>query len=210
MQLTTARLAWMANPRPIPPQAPDPSAPDAEALVRELEVLREEVALLKARLAEAEELADADVLAPVLNRRAFLRELKRAIAFVGRYGGSAALLYFDLDGFKTVNDRFGHAAGDAALTAVAERLLGHVREADIVGRLGGDEFGVILTKTDGAAATQKAQALLAAIASEPVCAEGAQIRLTASCGIREIGGLSSAEQVLAEADAAMFLQKAGR
>ncbi len=180
------------------------------ALGRELEALREEVALLKARLAEAEELADVDVLAPVLNRRAFMRELKRTIAFVARYGGSASLLYFDLDGFKTVNDRFGHAAGDAALTAAAARLTAHVRESDAVGRLGGDEFGVILTQTDPAAAAAKAYALAAAIAATPVEVPGGQVRLRASVGLREIGGLSSAEQVLAEADADMFLQKPPR
>ena len=182
---------------------PDPAL---AALGRELEVLREEVALLKARLAEAEELADADVLAPVLNRRAFMRELKRTIASVGRYGGQACLLYFDLDGFKEVNDLHGHAAGDAALTAVAERLTAHVRESDVVGRLGGDEFAVILSHTDGAAAAHKAHGLTAAIRA-PVGFNGVEILLRASCGLREIGGLSSAEQLLADADAAMFLNK---
>ncbi len=106
-----------------------------------------------------------------------------------------------------MNDRFGHAAGDAALTAVAQRLLANVRQSDVVGRLGGDEFGVILSHTDPAAGEGKAQALLRAIADEPVRVPGGEVRLKASCGLREIGGLSSAEQVLSEADAAMYLHK---
>jgi len=174
---------------------------------REIAALRQEVADLRARLSRAEELADADVLTPVLNRRAFVRELKRTIAGLERYGGSGALLFFDLDGFKAVNDRYGHPAGDAVLTAVAERLTGQVRRSDVVGRLGGDEFGVILTRTTGAAAAAKALGLVGAIAAEPVPFNGADIFVRASCGVREILGASSAEQVLAEADADMFLRK---
>src|SRR4051794_32728089 len=103
----------------------------------EIEALRQEVAELRRRLAAAGKLADVDALAPVLNRRAFLRELERALDYLSRYGGQACLLYFDLDGFKGVNDRFGHAAGDEALKAVASRLLARVRRSDLVGRLGG-------------------------------------------------------------------------
>ena len=73
-----------------------------------------------------------------------MRELKRVAAFVQRYGAPASVIYFDLDDLKAVNDRFGHAAGDAALKAVADRLAGHVRETDVVGRMGGDEFAVLL------------------------------------------------------------------
>jgi diguanylate cyclase (GGDEF)-like protein len=80
----------------------------------EIDDLRNEVARLKFKLGEAQGLADLDVLAPVLNRRAFLREIKRVAAFAQRYGSPASLVFFDLDGFKAVNDRFGHAAGDEA------------------------------------------------------------------------------------------------
>ena len=184
--------------------APDPAA---RALGREVESLRREVALLKARLAEAEALADADVLAPVLNRRAFIRELKRVVAFVERYGGPASLIIFDLDGFKAVNDRFGHAAGDAALTAVADRLTANVRSSDLVGRLGGDEFAVVLAMTDAEAGAAKAAALALAVGAEPVTFEGVRIELRASWGLSEIAASLSADQILARADAAMFASK---
>lgn len=80
-----------------------------QTLMGEIEDLRNEVSVLKLRLNEAQGLADMDVLTPVLNRRAFLRELKRVAAFAQRYGSPASVVFFDLDGFKSVNDRFGHA-----------------------------------------------------------------------------------------------------
>ena len=95
-------------------------------------------------IAELEARADVDPLLDILNRRGFERELKRSLAYVQRYGGEAALLFVDLDGFKAINDRHGHAAGDALLKAVARELTGHVRASDTVARLGGDEFGVLL------------------------------------------------------------------
>ncbi len=180
------------------------------ALGRQVQDLRAEVALLKARLAEAEDLADADVLAPVLNRRAFVREVERALATLERYGGRAALIYVDLDGFKAVNDRFGHAAGDEALKATAARLLSRVRKSDVVGRLGGDEFAVLLDRTGPEAARAKAETLRRAIQAEPVRVGEAEIRLKASWGASELRPGVSAKQSMAEADAAMFLNKPGR
>ena len=181
-----------------------------DLLRREAASLREEVASLKARLAAAEALADIDVLVPLLNRRAFTRELSRAAAFVARYGGDACLLYFDLDGFKAVNDRFGHSAGDAALVAAAGRLTANIRETDTAGRLGGDEFGVILAQTAGPAARAKAKALAAAINDNWIAFENGRIQLGVTWGACDIRPGASAEEVLAEADAAMFLKKPGR
>jgi diguanylate cyclase (GGDEF)-like protein len=176
-------------------------------LLGEIDELRKEVGRLKARLAEAEALADRDALTPLLNRRAFVRELGRVIAFIQRYGGPASLIYFDLDGFKAVNDRFGHAAGDMALRAVAERLAGNVRESDIVGRLGGDEFGVILVHADIATAAAKATALAQAVEDEPAQCGEWLVPLKVSYGVRKIVPGLGAEQVLAAADAAMYARK---
>jgi len=176
-------------------------------LMSEIDDLRAEVSRLKLRLNEAQFQADQDVLTPVLNRRAFLREMKRVAAFAQRYGSPASVVFFDLDGFKSVNDRFGHAAGDAALQAVARRLLANVRESDVVGRMGGDEFAVLLAQADKDTALLKAASLAAAVQDTPVEFGEWSAPLHISWGVREIAPGSDPEVALAEADAAMFVRK---
>ena len=143
-----------------------------------------EIERLKARLEQAERLADHDALTPLLNRRGFMRELNRTLASCRRYQTGAALIYLDLDGFKGVNDRLGHAAGDAALIAVAGVLESHIRETDAAARLGGDEFAVVLTHADADAGTLKARALALAIAAIPLVVGGERVTLSASWGVR--------------------------
>ncbi|MEO8114267.1 MAG: GGDEF domain-containing protein, partial [Phenylobacterium sp.] len=147
---------------------------------------------------------------PLLNRRALLRELSRVRTFARRYGSPASLVYFDLDGLKAVNDRFGHAAGDAALKAVAERLAANVRESDMVGRIGGDEFAVILVQADQAVAETKAAALAQAIESEPLVFGEWSAPLHISWGVREITSDADPEVLVAEADQAMYARKRAR
>jgi diguanylate cyclase (GGDEF)-like protein len=178
-----------------------------QTLMGEIEDLRNEVAMLKLRLNEAQNLADMDVLAPVLNRRAFLREMKRVSAFAQRYGSPASVVFFDLDNFKAVNDRFGHAAGDEALKAVAKRLMANVRESDVVGRMGGDEFAVLLAQADKETALSKAQTLAEAVRATPVEFGEWSAPLHISFGVREIEPGADPEVALAEADAAMFVRK---
>jgi diguanylate cyclase (GGDEF)-like protein len=180
--------------------------PEVLRLVQEVEALRQELSAMGARLAEAERLADHDVLTPLLNRRAFVREVQRAIALTRRHGTAASVIYFDLDDFKGVNDRFGHASGDAVLIAVAERLLAQVREADVVGRIGGDEFAVLLLHADLKAAQAKAARLAKAVSARKVESAGG-VRVSMTWGARQIGAVDSAEQALSEADAAMYLRK---
>jgi len=179
-----------------------------EGLLGELDELKAEVGRLKARLDEAEGLADRDALTPLLNRRAFVRELGRARAFAQRHGFPLSLVYLDLDGFKALNDRLGHAACDAALQAVAERLTTNVRDSDIVGRMGGDEFAVVLMPADQAVAEVRAADLARAI-EEDLGVPGAP-RLRVSYGVREIGADLDPEALIAQADAAMFDAKRGR
>jgi diguanylate cyclase (GGDEF)-like protein len=179
-------------------------------LLGEIDDLRGEVGRLKGRLAEVEDLADRDALTPLLNRRAFLRELGRIRTFAQRYGSPASLVYFDLDDLKGVNDRLGHAAGDAALKAVAERLLAHVRESDIVGRMGGDEFAVILAQADQATAEAKAAALARAIEAEPLRFGDWSAPVHISWGVREITADAEPEALVAAADAAMYAKKRER
>ena len=181
-----------------------------KTLLTEIDDLRGEVARLKVKLTEAEDLADRDPLTPVLNRRAFVRELGRIRAFTQRYDSPASLVYFDLDGFKRVNDRFGHAAGDAALQAVAQRLVGSIRDSDIVGRMGGDEFGVILVQADAATAHTKALTLAKAIEDSPIRFGDWSAPLHISFGVREITAETEPEALVADADAAMFANKRAR
>jgi diguanylate cyclase (GGDEF)-like protein len=180
---------------------------DVARLMREVQSLRQELKAMGQRLAEAERLADRDVLTPLLNRRAFVRELQRAIALTRRHDTPASVIYVDLDDFKEINDTYGHAAGDAVLLAVSERLQAGVREEDFVGRIGGDEFAVLLQHADVQSAAAKAAALAAAVSIPPVMCEGRKIAVTLTYGVRQIGAVDSAEQALSEADAAMYLRK---
>ncbi|MET0272838.1 MAG: GGDEF domain-containing protein [Phenylobacterium sp.] len=178
-----------------------------DTLLTEVDELRREVGWLKGRLAEVEGLADRDTLTPLINRRAFMRELNRVRTFTLRYGASACLVYFDLDGLKGVNDRFGHAAGDAALRTVAERLAANVRESDVVGRMGGDEFAVILVQADRSTAEAKAAELAREIEREPLAFDEWRAPLHISYGVREITGEAEPEDLVAEADRAMYARK---
>jgi diguanylate cyclase (GGDEF)-like protein len=187
---------------PLKPQTADPT-PEAT----ELDRLRAENAALRVEIERLTALADHDPLTPVLNRRAFVRELTRAMAFSRRYGAPAALLYLDLDGFKAVNDVHGHLAGDAALKRVAELLVANVRESDMVGRMGGDEFAVLLQQADLDSARAKAVSLAETIAADPFEFQGVRVPLGGSFGVRAFDGQESAETWLGEADAAMFVRK---
>jgi diguanylate cyclase (GGDEF)-like protein len=173
----------------------------------ELERAEAEAEMLRERLADAEALADRDPLIPVLNRRAFLDALQRTTSYVERYGGEAAVLYLDLDDFKQVNDGFGHPAGDAVLKAFGRLLLENVRETDTVGRIGGDEFAIILVQVSKEEARRKAQALADVIATATCTYEGIEHRISASIGLHVIARAEAAEAALARADEAMYAVK---
>jgi len=157
--------------------------------------------------AELETIADEDPLVPVLNRRSFVRELERALAYVARYKTSASLVYCDLDDFKGVNDRHGHAAGDAALQFFAHFLLDSVRKSDLVGRLGGDEFAIVLHHADEKAALEKAHRLADRLAKQSVQHNGQIIALAMSTGTTELKREDGAGDVLERADSAMYAAK---
>jgi diguanylate cyclase (GGDEF)-like protein len=181
-----------------------------ETLVRleaEREAMRRELEDARARIALLERLADEDSLAPIANRRAFVRELSRMIAFTRRYGPPSSVIYFDVNGMKQINDTHGHPAGDAALRHVAEVLCANVRSSDIVGRLGGDEFGVILAQTSQEQATAKAAALAQAIGSTPLSWGTIKIKVTAAFGVYSFSGSDDAQIAIEAADKAMYRQK---
>ena len=177
------------------------------ALMHEVETLREELRQSKVRVDRLERLADQDTLAPVANRRAFVREMTRIMAFAKRYGTSSSVLYFDVDGLKAINDSHGHAAGDAALLQIANVLLENVRGSDLVGRLGGDEFGVLLAQADARAAHEKAVALATAVADRPFTWDGHDLTLSLAFGSYCFQDDVDVTAALAQADRAMYVNK---
>ena len=194
-------------------EAPDPPPDDPS----ELRELRRRVEQLSVALEEAraqavrlEALAHEDPLTGLLNRRGFLRDLTRALAYGARYNAPAALLMVDLDAFKPVNDRYGHGAGDRALRHVADMLRSRVRASDSVGRLGGDEFALIIWQVDELAAEQKARAIEDLVANAPVTAGMPDLHLGASVGFTLLRPEESAEEALARADRAMYARKEER
>ncbi len=215
-----AQTATAAASQPIKPassQAPSDSEFTPRTrnalleLNREIDRLRNEASSLRERLRELEELADTDPLAPVYNRRAFVRELERMAAYAERYGGEAGLIFVDLNGFKRINDLHGHAIGDAILKHTAEMLADNVRSSDIVGRMGGDEFAVGLARGGLKAAQKKAQSLENVIRATPVIVDGVTYQASATLGATVIESGETAEQALSRADAVMYERKrAGR
>lgn len=176
-------------------------------LAAERDRLRDDLAKARGRIASLERLADEDSLTSVANRRAFVRQLTRMIAFTHRYGVPASVVYFDLNNMKQINDAHGHPAGDAALRHIATVLRDNIRSSDIVGRLGGDEFGVILAQTDEAQAHNKAAALAAAIAAAPLRVGDLSIAVSAAYGVHAFSGTDDPQHAIDAADRAMYQQK---
>ena len=176
-------------------------------LMGEVDSLRKELQKTQERLEAVEKTADQDQLLPLLNRRAFVRELTRYISFAGRYGTPATLLYFDLDGFKQVNDTYGHAAGDAVLAHFADTLLAQTRDSDVVGRLGGDEFGVLLAHANVEQGRVKADILAQKLEANPTQWQGKTIPIAFSYGAFELKGDDTPDLAMARADEAMYAQK---
>jgi len=182
----------------------------AMRLTAEVERLAAQLDASRARIADLEARIDTDPLTGLLNRRGFERELARSVAYVKRYGAGAALVFLDLDGFKPVNDRHGHAAGDAVLQAVARTLQRHVRASDVVARIGGDEFVVLLWNVTAEVAATKAAALERAVLANPIRWESSTLAVGASAGVAVIGPLDSPVELLARADASMYARKRAR
>ena len=176
-----------------------------------------EIQRLKKKLSQAMTLieqlqmsADTDFLLDIPNRRGFERELKRAVSYIKRYHATGALVVLDIDRLKPVNDTFGHAAGDQVLKAIAGVLRRQVRASDVIGRLGGDEFGLLLWNLTEADAHAKAAALEQDIDRLSFLFDGRTITAGASAGVAVLGPHSEPGRALEEADCAMYVRKAQR
>jgi len=181
---------------------------DVERLVEEISCLRGQVAQLQERVEQLDHLAHQDSLIDLPNRRGFLRELDRLIARVSRYDAKGAMLFVDVDGLKAINDSFGHRAGDEALIEVAELLASGVRKSDVVARIGGDEFGILLENADEESAHETASRLIDLIAACEFLHDGNELPLSVAIGVGLIDASDTAETVMARADAEMYRRKA--
>ena len=188
--------------------------PDQIAVIKapadEIERLRSELRVARAKITELEARADIDPLLDILNRRGFERELARSIAYVKRYGTDAVLIYLDLDGFKSVNDRCGHSAGDELLKAVTAALTSKVRASDVVARLGGDEFAILMWNVSESHAFAKARDLENAVAAVEIERGGVKCAVGASAGIVAVSPLDTPAQAIDAADRAMYVRKRER
>ncbi|MBP5856116.1 GGDEF domain-containing protein [Marivibrio halodurans] len=165
---------------------------------------------LAARTREIERLRNlsiTDETTGVLNRRGFDHALERAIARLQRTGESGLLLVIDLNGFKAINDQYGHRAGDLTLTAVATLLSRQTRATDAVARLGGDEFAVILGGADPIDGRIKASRLEAHLNALTVPWQGERIAVSASVGVVDYADGDEAIDVVHRADLDMYRQK---
>jgi diguanylate cyclase (GGDEF)-like protein len=181
---------------------------DRDRLIEEISLLRGKVARLQERVEQLDQLAHQDSLIDLPNRRGFMRELERLIARADRYGAKGAMLFVDVDGLKIINDTLGHRAGDEALIQVANLLSKGVRHSDVVARIGGDEFGILLESSDDSAAHETAARLIDQISACEVLYEGEALPLGVAIGVGMIDAEDTAEAVMDRADEAMYARKA--
>jgi diguanylate cyclase (GGDEF)-like protein len=180
------------------------SEPTGATSVFENKDLEKENSHLRARVAELERLVVTDTLTPLYNRRYFMDELDRWCWRTRRYGGDYGLLFIDVDNMKAVNDRHGHGAGDALLIAIAKALMVTVRRSDIVARIGGDEFAVLLDNIPESALALKSERLASAVAKLVIDQQGAQIKPTVSIGYTALEAGVKPAELLLRADRSMY------
>ncbi len=194
-------------------QLPKQSDPAIESVLAKLEpedrrVVEEALARAEKTEAQLRYIADHDSLTGLLDRRRFRAELDQYVSFSARYGGQGAVMIIDIDGLKAVNDSLGHHAGDQLIRRVAGIMRERVRATDIVARLSGDEFAVLMPQTDTAGAMQLGEDLRSQVAESttPHSEDGSA---TISVGITMFGGERGvgAEAVLVAADQAMYRAK---
>ena len=177
------------------------------ALIEKLDDVNRELSRTKDSLSEIERLVDVDCLAPIPNRRAFMRRLSWTINMHDRYGHPSAILYFDINEFKQINDRYGHAAGDLAIRHIAQLLSHTIRESDFLARIGGDEFAVIMYYANEDAAKKRGAKVVEKLQKTPFNFNGKPINVTAAFGYYAIRSGDDAEAALASADMSMYVDK---
>jgi len=162
---------------------------------------------LKQRVAELEKLVVRDTLTPLYNRRYFMEELERLCVRAQRHDTQYGLIYIDVDGLKSINDRYGHNAGDELLITVAAALQRRIRRFDIAARMGGDEFAILLDSVGAAMMDSKIAALRQQVHDCALDFDGDLVKPCISVGYTMVDPQLDASKILAQADADMYRQK---
>lgn len=184
--------------------APEPRSITA----REIAILKDLAAVIMDAL-ELRELATVDALTGALSRRAFREAATKQLALAKRHGHEATCLLFDLDHFKAVNDSYGHSVGDTVLAQTVASCRSVLRESDLIGRVGGEEFAVMLPHTGRAASLGVAEKLRSAIAAQRFAGTEGHFSVTASCGLATSSpAQSDLDTMLQRADEALYAAKA--
>lgn len=162
---------------------------------------------LREELAEMEQRANHDVLTGLANRRHFIESLEKRIMRCQRYGDNTALLFLDVDDLKAINDTYGHAVGDMLLIRLAKILKDNIRACDMVARIGGDEFALLLDNLDADEVDSKILCLIKRIKSANLKYNGKNVKFGAAIGYSFVGPADTVTALMSRADEAMYRSK---
>lgn len=181
-----------------------------EQLLSVASVAAQTIADQRSRINFLERLTVTDELTGLLNRRGFDEAMDRVLAHASRYNESGMLAFIDLDDFKPINDQYGHAVGDAVLKHVGQLLLHNTRTTDYVARIGGDEFVVVYVRAEKMPTRARAQSIIRSLNSSTLILGDHKIPIKASVGLHTYGPQSNCQELLDQADMAMYNSKTKR
>jgi diguanylate cyclase (GGDEF)-like protein len=209
--LTNSVASWLMV------QAASEGADNTGHLVRTVHELMQQAASMGMEMnqllqshSKLEDKSNHDPLTGLLNREGFINKAKDLLPRVARYGISLGMVYLDIDGFKSINDRLGHEFGDRALKNAADRMAEATRQQDLLGRMGGDEFALLLYDCKEPEAEQIVRRILSHVAAEPVCKGKQSTKLALSAGllyVRPSNRVRSLDTLLSAADHLMYEAK---
>jgi diguanylate cyclase len=180
---------------------------DEELLRERLDQLEQESSDLRSRMLEAHHMALLDTVTGLPNRLAYEERVEQELARWRRFGSPLTMLMWDVDDFKSINDRFGHQAGDKALRVIAQSLQVRLRETDFIARFGGEEFVCLLCGAQGEEAVSVAEDMRRSVESNGFHSQGKPVRVTISCGVASFQKGDSLEEVFTRADKALYQAK---
>jgi diguanylate cyclase len=178
-----------------------------QALRERLVQLEQESSELRSRMLEAHHLALLDTVTGLPNRLAYEERVEQELARWKRFSSPLTLLVWDVDDFKSINDRFGHQAGDKALRVIAQSLKARLRETDFIARFGGEEFVCLLCGAEGEEALSVAEEMRQSVESNGFHSQGKPVPVTISCGVANFTEGDSLEKVFSRADKALYQAK---